>query len=494
MGCSRRYEIVIKTPLGDLVDLISNEYTLRWTLRANKVGALVLELPAEYCSPFTTYGIGDFTQDCRIELWRYIDGVQSLVGQTCFFVNYLAIIQGQDGNRRLRIEAESALGLAGRRTIAYKSNDDASDLEPDQDDPGSGDPNDRLPVYADSQLHRVMRDHFSDIATSYNTAPGVDSIRTAINPYITIDFPIGPQQSAHTVEMNVAHQPVLQALGRIADSAFAKGEALFFDIQQISNTTNPFLEFVTGIGQLGTDRTITSGGVNAVVIDTSDSGGSISDYTLALDWRESAYRVYAGSQGRGEEQVFQTVDDGGLAALIATNPFALREAYISTNELTTDTQKIIDQATGELARLQPKLDVHGTFAENETFQWGVDWDFHDRLTLLADGTFVDVFVETIEGELTDGGEKITGTFATSLHRSLDGIARVVQDTKRLQWWVKHLNALEAPAGAGGGTVGTQTAAVGNQMVAAGYSYTVPHYEVSGSATLEISGTGALLVV
>lgn len=478
MGCQRRYEIVIKTPLGDLIDLINNEYVCRFVLRANKVGALVLELPAEYCSPFSTFAIGDFTQDCRIELLRYIDGVQSLVGRTCFFIVYLAVIQGQDGNRRLRIEAESALGLAGRRTIAYKSNDNASDLEPKK---------------SDTQLRRVMRDHFSSIATSYNTAPTPDPLRTAIETYLQITYP-GSELSTVDVEMNVAHQPVLQALGRIADTAFAKGEALFFDIQQISNTANPFLEFVTGIGQLGTDRTITSGGTNAVVIDTSDAGGSISDYTLALDWRESAYRVYAGSQGRGEEQVFQTVDDAGLAALITTNPFALREAYLSTNELTTATQKIIDQATGELARLQPKIDVHGTFAENETFQWGVDWDFHDRLTLLADGTFVDVFVETIEGELTDGGEKITGTFATSLHRSLDGIARVVQDTKRLQWWVKHLNALEAPAGAGGGTLGTSTVINGTQVVATNYSYAASQMEIATGSSMEIQNGGTVVLV
>lgn len=484
MACEREYEIAVKSPLGDLLHTISGAYVCRWTLRANKTGLLVLELPSEYCSPFSTFGIGDFTQDCRIELRRFIDGVPSLVGRTCFFIVYLAIIQGQDGNRRLRIEAESALGLAGRRTIAYKSNDNASDLES---------------KLADNQLLRVMRDHFSSIATSYNTAPTADPLRAAIEPYLTIDYPPGPSLSTVDIEMNVAHQPVLQALGRIADTAFGKGEALFFDIQQISETANPFLEFVTGIGQLGVDRTLTSGGVNAVVIDTSDSGGSISDYTLALDWKESAYRVYAGSQGRGEEQVFQTVDDAGLNDLILgnvlavppipANPFALREAYISTNELTTDTQKIIDQATGELARLQPKVDVHGTFVENETFQWGVDWDFHDRLTLLADGVFVDVFVETLEGELSDGAEKITGTFATSLHRSLDGIARVVQDTKRLQWWVKHLNALESPAGAGGGTLGTQTVAVGAQVVAASYSYSVPFYEIPNGTSLEIANGG-----
>lgn len=469
MGCQRRYEIIVRTPTGDLVDLISNEYVCRWTLRANKIGVLVLELPTEYCSPVSTYTIGSFGQDYRIELRRFIDNVPSLVGNTCFFVNYLAIVQDGNGQRRLRVEAESALGLAGRRTVAYKSNDNASDLEP---------------LEADSQLHRVMRDHFSSIATSYNTAPSADPIRTAIDPYITIATFPGPALSSVNVEMNVAHQPVLQALSQIADASFAKGEPLFFDIQQISDTVNPFLEFVTGINQLGTDRTVTTGGAFAVVIDTSDSGGSISDYTLSMDWRESAYRVYAGSQGRGEEQVFQTADHASLAGLILTDPFALREAYIGTNELTTDTQKIIDQAQAELAKLSPKTNIQGTFAENETFQWGIDWDFQDRLTVLSDGLFVDVFVETLDGELNNGEEKITGTFSTTLHRSMAGIAKVVQDTKRLEWWVKHLSALEAPAGVT--SLGTPTTIANTQVVASGYQYLVQG-ELSVSGTLSVAG-------
>lgn len=468
MACERRYEIAVRTPLGDLVDTISNEYICRWTLRANKVGVLILELPAEYCSPVSTYAIGSFSQDYRIELRRFIDNTPSLVGNTCFFVTYLAIIQDAQGGRRLRVEAESALGLAGRRTVAYKSNDNASDLEP---------------KLSDNQLLRVMRDHFSLIATSYNTTPTADSIRTAIAPYMTINYPPGPGLSTVDVEMNVAHGPVLNALNQIADASFAKGEPLFFDIQQISDTANPFLEFVTGIDQLGIDRTQTTGGVNAIVIDTSDSGGSISDYTLAMDWKESAYRVYAGSQGRGEEQVFQTADHASLASLITTDPFALREAYIGTNELTTDTQKIIDQAQAELAKLLPKITITGTFAENETFQWGVDWDFQDRLTVLSDGLFIDVFVETLDGELNNGEEKITGTFSTTLHRSMSGIAKVVQDTKRLEWWVKHLSALEAPAGLS--SSGIQNPVTGTQVVAAGYQYLVQgDLQVNGSLSAD----------
>lgn len=476
MACERKYEVVIRSPTGDLIHIVTGEYVLRWTLRANKIGICVLELGSEYCSPATTYSISDITQDCRIELRRFIDNTPSLVGSTCFFVTYLAIIQGADGNRRLRVEAESALGLAGRRTIAYKSNDNASDLEP---------------KLADNQLKRVMRDHFSLIATSYNTAPTADPIRTAIAPYMTIDYPPGPGLSTVDVEMNVAHGPVLNALNQIADASFAKGEPLFFDIQQISDTANPFLEFVTGVDQLGIDRTQTTGGVNAVVIDTADSGGSISDYTLAMDWKESAYRVYAGSQGRGEEQVFQTADYSGLATLITTDPFALREAYIGTNELTTDTQKITDQAQAELTKLLPKTTITGTFAENETFQWGVDWDFQDRLTVLSDGLFIDVFVETLDGELNNGEEKITGTFSTTLHRSMSGIAKVVQDTKRLEWWVKHLSALEAPAGAGGGSLGTQNPITGTVSVASGYQYIVQgNLQVSGS----LSANGEVIVI
>lgn len=468
MGCQRRYEIAVRDPLGNLVDLITNEYVCRFVLRANKVGVLTMELPSEYCSPVSTFAIGSFGQDYRIELRRFIDNTPSLVGNTCFFVNYLAIIQDAQGQRRLRVEAESALGLAARRTIAYKSNDNASDLEP---------------LEADSQLHRVMNDHFSSIATSYNTTPSADSIRTAIDPYITIATFPGPALSTVDVEMNVAHGPVLNALNQIADASFAKGEPLFFDIQQISDTANPFLEFVTGVDQLGIDRTTTTGGVNAIVIDTADSGGSISDYTLAMDWKESAYRVYAGSQGRGEEQVFRTADHASLASLITTDPFALREAYIGTNELTTDTQKIIDQAQAELAKLLPKVTITGTFAENETFQWGVDWDFQDRLTVLSDGLFIDVFVETLDGELNNGEEKITGTFSTTLHRSMSGIAKVVQDTKRLEWWVKHLSALEAPAGLS--SSGIQNPVTGTQVVAAGYQYLVQgDLQVNGSLSAD----------
>lgn len=468
MACQRHYEIAVRDPLGNLTDLITNEYICRWTLRANKIGVLILELGSEYCSPVSTYAISSFGPDYRIELRRFIDNTPGLVGNTCFFVTYLAVIQDAGGQRRLRVEAESALGLAGRRTIAYKSNDNASDLEP---------------KLADNQLKRVMRDHFSLIATSYNTAPTADPIRTAIAPYMTIDYPPGPGLSAVDVEMNVAHQPVLQALNQIADASFAKGEPLFFDIQQVSDTANPFLEFVTGIDQLGIDRTQTTGGVNAVVIDTADSGGSISDYTLAMDWKESAYRVYAGSQGRGEEQVFQTADYSGLATLITTDPFALREAYIGTNELTTDTQKIIDQAQAELTKLLPKTTITGTFAENETFQWGVDWDFQDRLTVFSDGLFIDVFVETLDGELNNGEEKITGTFSTTLHRSMSGIAKVVQDTKRLEWWVKHLSALEAPAGLS--SAGIQNPVTGAQVVASGYQYLVQgNLQVEGSLSAD----------
>lgn len=459
MSDRRYYEIVVREPMGTLVDIITAEYVCRWALHANKVGVLVLELPSEYCSPISTFGIGEFGEDFRIELRRYVDGVMSLVGKTCFFINYLAVVQGADGKRTLRIEAESALGLAGRRTISYRSNNDASDLEP---------------KLADNQLKRVMRDHFGTIAASYNfpyqtddpTRPG-DPLRQAIAPYITIDYPPGPGLSTKTIEMNVAHQPVLQALGRIADTSFTDGEALFFDIQQIDDVGVPFLEFVTAIGQLGVDRTVTTGGVNQVVLDARDSASPINDYTFALDYRESAYRIYAGSQGRGAQQTFGYADTPGLTSYIAVNPFGLREAYIGTNEKVNDANKLNDQASAQLARLLPKIDVHGTLSENESFVWGVDWDWQDRLTVLADGVMLDVWIEGLEGELSGGQEQITATFSTTLHRGLDGIARVVQDTKRLDWWVKHLSSLETGTTSLGVPIVT-----GSQVVASGYQYLV----------------------
>lgn len=429
-GCNRQFEIVVREPLGDLVDIITTEYSARWTLRANKVGALIMELPVDYCGPVKSYGFANFPADARIELRRTIDGDTSLVGNTTFFVNYAAIQQTSDGRRVFRVEAESALGLAGRRIVAYHSNDNACDL---------------LPLEGDRQLHRIMRDHFSFRAGSYNLPfPPGDPMRQAIDAYLLIvSNTLMPVLSPNQIEMNIAHQPVLQSLNRIADSSFEKGEPLFFDIVQISDTGLPFLEFVTAFNQLGTDRTYATGGTNRVVLDAL-GGGPISDYTFSFDYRDSANRVWAGSQGRGATQVFVEKQDPALAALVAADPFILREAYISTNELVIDTAKIGDQAGAELTRLQPKVDLHGSLTESETFVWGVDWDYHDRITVMVDGgNMFDAHIETLDGELSEGRETISGTFATSLHRSLDGLARIVQDTRRHQWWINHLNALEA---------------------------------------------------
>lgn len=410
--CDRTWDIVVKNATGAIKQQIISYYSLKVSLSVNKPGTLTLELPSIYCTttPRNAYQVSDFTCDDRVEVWLDTTGFgnKKLFGDTAFIVTDSYSQQDDNGIRKTIIEAEAAMGILRSRINPYDADSAFSDF------PATA---------SDDAMKQIVRNNFGPTASSHAFAPGygVDSIRSAIATSGYLSVQANSTSIVNTWEGDIENANVLDTLQRIAEYSFSQNEPLFFDIVQ----TAPFgnFEFRTFTGQRGVDRTITTGGINAVTI--SPNNNTISQYELRFSCKDYITRVYAAGEGTGAARLYRSRDAAALtAAGLANDPFLLRESFLSVNsDNATDVDKDGD---AELAKFDLAVQLSGKLGETSSFIYGVNWDFGDRVTAYVEGINVDVFVDSIAVSIEGGQEQIDATFSTDLVKRQTGVGRLFQ--------------------------------------------------------------------
>ena len=442
---TRYYSFVLRNCDNTVEDTLINLLTVDLTLALNKPGALTIVAPAENCTVSgKTYRISDLDQDMFIEVWcrREPNGVSSLVGETVWFINRLSERQDEQGRRTLEITAASAMELLARRIIAYTENRGVAEFNAD-------DTLDNLAKFA------VRRNFITDNTTIVeppNFAPTPVQSYTRFPPAAGfpngVEDPIRNADAIMTVAANLGaiadmsyaaqihSQPVLQVLQRLANYSTGRNLPLFFDIVKSQAEGAPYLEFRTYADQRGTDRRV-GNGVNPEVV-ISNTNTTIANYELTFDWSNSVNRVYAGRSSDDENEFFAYAEAPNLAADVAACPAILRETFVNVNS--DDNADKQSAADAELEANAASTQVSGNLLSRASFEYGVDWDFGDRLTASISGVTIDVWVDKLSIQLRDGEETLTAGFSSNLNTSVQGFAELVQAIDRNREQLNYLNA------------------------------------------------------
>lgn len=416
--CNRQYEIIIRNPLRTTQFFaLRGEYMVKWLLKEGQPGALAMELPVRRCN-IGEFLVSDFNEDFLIEIRRSVNGIRTLVGEAPFLLELISSRQAENGERLIYIEGTCALGILERRIVPYDGDDVRANL---------------APLACDDQMKFVVRNNMLAIAGSYITDP--DPVRD-LSTYFTVQ-PDTTQVTAQ-YEGQVQNQTVLSIINRIQQFAFSRQEPLFYHVIQTADFGNPFLEFRTFTTQRGVDRTLTTGGVNARGI-TPDNG-TISQYELIYNWKDTASRMYGGGRGIGAARSYVLSDDPTLPARLARSPFALREMFANAGSIDAlDVQVETDlQLQANLASIQ----LNGSLGETPVFVYGQDWLWGDRVTAFVDGINIDVYIDTEECSLQDGSEQLSVGFSNNLGRRLTGLSEIFQRVSGAERKIDYINSLD----------------------------------------------------
>lgn len=415
------YEISIREPNGELVTIIDNEISLDVSLRVNDVGTLTLNLPC--CDKSgTEHMVTDWGRDYRIEVCVQCDcspATQFMLGETPFFIRKIEKCQ-KAGKCSFNIQAYSALDIMRRRLVPY--------LPKSNEAKGAGDA-------ADQRIIRLFEETAGSRAGHYliqNTG-NHDPVREAIYDAGLIDFDNAGPFCGQAYQGKFGGKTALSAMQDMATASEAKGTPVYFGIVQDA-CGDTMLHFEARCDYWGTDRTGTGKPV-------SSETETVGDHCISFDYSREVNRVYTQGGDDADDETNYSVSNGpDLAAILADDPFALVEKFISDKSWETPDERT-DQAQTEFGRVQI-LQFSGTLTDRPGYRFGCDWNFGDKVTVADDGLVFDAIISGLHFSSSNGVATVNADLtAGQKSGSMSGIARMLQDLKSMQDEIIHLRQL-----------------------------------------------------
>lgn len=294
--------------------------------------------------------------------------VSYIDANTVFLVQSRSIINNQDGNRNVEIDAISGLSIANNRIVAYNSES----------------------VYAnktgkaDLLMITYMRENFGDLALD----PDRDVGSALILPP---DDAIGP-----VVDISAASMRVDDVLRNIATDAGDQGTDIFFDII-LHSIGSRRLAFRTWINSRGPDRSRANSD-NAIIL--SQSAGTLDNVVLTDDYSRAYNFVYASGQGSGGYRVIKTASDPGLLTM---GPFSRREHMGDARSTKSDIQ-VQAYARSSLRQGRPRQLFTADVPDSN--QYGRLWTFGQKVSAEVDGMLFDAHLAVININIQNNTESI----------------------------------------------------------------------------------------
>lgn len=349
---------------------------LEYVLNENAVGALTLEMP-----PVVPWEW--FRRDTQIEVWRAPDRRQlgmQLETATLWLVDYAALDVG--ANDLVRITASDAMTILDRRIVAYYA----------------GSPQSQKNDQYDDMMKAIVRENFGSLATitsrdiNGGTAFGLGAPFNVIADY-------GQMQSGTKA---FAWRNALTVLQEIADASAQTG--LIDDYLGFRLAFDPGggrLSFHTFKKSLGSDRRVS--GNNPLIL--SPDMGSLTDVTLANDWRGTKSVVWVAGPGEGSARLVSYRVDN---ATYNDGPFSWNEAFVDARNV-GDTAGIADldnEALAELRLLRPRRTFTAKVSETDQVRYGIDYALGTLVTAQAKGVSFDCRVKQVHVVVDAAGEHI----------------------------------------------------------------------------------------
>lgn len=366
---SSEFEVWLTEDTGSRFQLLNNFVWIGYTRVLNGIGRLTLVMPSDF-------DISIAKIDRKIEVWRKPStGVQSL--ENAFFIRRPVTRTRADGVTNFRLHAPDPNELLSRRIVAYT----AGSSQAEKFD------------FADDMMKEIVDE---------NLGPSAGAARDLTNAGFTIagSVSLGP-----SLEKSFARRNVLDVIKDLSDAAREAGTEVYFDVVQAQpavGAVNAVLEFRTYIDQRGQDRRVGSGG-NPIQIGLEFGNLEFPDFEE--DYNEEVNFVYAGGQGEGEDRVIQTAsDDPRINISLWNRREVFRDARHQHNP-----DSVLATAESRLIQGRPKQRFSGELISIPGSEYGKDWGFGGRVTVIYEGRQLDAMVRAVSVSLSqEGNESIRG--------------------------------------------------------------------------------------
>ena len=343
--------------LGNIERFVRLEYVLV----ENDVGALSLTLPDTFPQEW-------FATDTILEVYRTIDGVTTLEGETVWFVRETRFTLTERGEWFFVVIAFDAKHLLNRRIInSYAGSAIASKT-------GA----------TDNIMRQIVREHLGSSASA-----------DAIGPRYIIS--VEPDTSSYTSESKAfAWRKVFAVLGDMAASVIGQ-EYCAFHVAKNEGSQNDLI-FRVRRGGWGVDHGSNSG--QAVVF--TPENGALFNVMVTFDAREEATVARVGGQGEGQNRAGTTVAFSG----------PMNRSYWNRIEAHVDARNTVQfgELTGEgfaylsahLARWRFSAQIQQT----AQLKYGINYRWGDTVVANARGLTFDVHLSKVHVKATTAGEDI----------------------------------------------------------------------------------------
>ena len=359
------FEVWLTEDSGRRFQLLEGFISLSYTRVLNSIGRLTLVMPSDF-------DVSIAKIDRKIEVWRKpATGAQSL--ENAFFIRRPLTRTKVNGVTNFRLHAPDLTELLSRRIIAYTAGSSQAEK--------SG--------FADDMMKEIVEENLgaSAIAARDLTDAGFT---------IAADVSLGP-----SLEKSFSRRNVLDVINDLSDAAREAGTEVYFDVVQSSpaiGVDNATLEFRTYIDQRGQDRRV---GVGGEPIQIGLEFGNLEFPDFEEDYSEEVNFVYAGGQGEGEDRVIQTAsDDPRINISIWNRREIFRDARHQQNPAS-----VLDTAESRLIQGRPKQRFSGELISIPGSEYGKDWGFGDRITVIYEGRQMEAMIRAVSVSLDQTGDE-----------------------------------------------------------------------------------------
>lgn len=334
------YEIYVSDDRGQRVAVLEKFISFDLALVTNGYGPCTVVLDG------LLYDIDLFDKDYRLEFER--NG--AVLGNAPFLLVEKEV-ELSGGEYRTTLQGLNVNHLLDRPVIAYYA--------------GSGPAASLTDQPCDNLLKRLVRYNIGSLAQNGPHVLSVaDDLRDLAAPDISQYFTVAADTSeAATTNKAFSRRKLIDVMQEIAETSYYQGTPLFFGVEY---DDDELLEFRTKIGQWGSDRR------GDLVV--SPEFGNLVNGKLSWNWQNEVTVAYALGDDENENRVVVAVQSPRATASIFS---WFERTYDAANVSTTSSLESNAQAL--LNENRALIRLSGEVQETNSFQYGEDWSFGDRL-------------------------------------------------------------------------------------------------------------------
>lgn len=354
---------------GETIALITKFVALSYTLTTNNISILELIIDG-FDLPIT-----NFDRNYRIRITR--NG--NLEGDAPWFIKFKSVSNTR-GAYRIAIIAFHSNWLLKTRSILYYTGSTGARVSN---------------IKADDLIKRIVRQNLGSLSqTATAHVSGVDDnyrdiVPTNLSSIFTVATDTG---QASVTSMSYPRRKMLDVLNQIAQDSYQAGTPLFFGIEENSSG---LLEFRTRTEQWRDDKT------TDLVISPEFS--NLDQVMRTWDWTEEGSVAVALGQGNLNARAVSTTRD---TTITDANILNWNEVSLNSSQ-SSNTTELNRAAASLLYNNRVKESFSGVLQDTESFKYGRDWKWGDRLTAHYLGEEIDCWANVVTVSIADGKESIS---------------------------------------------------------------------------------------